>query len=90
MKLTRFWIRFRSNSPGYNPSRLGCGVTAYSHDDALAILSNTIFKGKDLPPVDEVIENVDVSCLDQNHVIPNIEPPVWRGVWFPRGFASPR
>jgi hypothetical protein len=87
MKLTHFWIRFRSN-PGHNPSRLGCGVTAYSYDDALATFrrKNRNFApessypkqydlwGKDLPPVDEVIENVDVSSLDQKHVVPNMEP----------------
>jgi hypothetical protein len=32
---------------------------------------------------------VDVSALDSGHILPNIEPPNWRGIWFPRGFALP-
>jgi hypothetical protein len=30
----------------------------------------------------EVVENVDVSELD-DHVGPNMNPPNWRGMWFP-------
>lgn len=89
MSLKRFWIRFKSIPP-YNSLRLGCGVTAYDYDDAVTILRDTIFKDKDLPPIDYVIEDVDVSTLDQKHVIPNMEPVTWRGVWFPKGFALHR
>lgn len=87
--MKRFWIRFQS-VPAYNPLRLGCGVTAYNYDDALTILRDTIFRGKDQLAVDSVVEDVDISTLDQKHVIPNMEPPVWRGVWFPKGYAFPR
>ena len=31
-----------------------------------------------------VIEDVDVRDLDQNHVVPNMDPPNFHGVWFPR------
>jgi hypothetical protein len=87
MSLTRFWFRFRSIQP-HDSLRLGCGVTAYTHDDALSILRKTVFKDSDVPPVDEVIENVDIRSLDQKHVVPNMDPPVWRGVWFPKGYTQ--
>jgi len=35
-----------------------------------------------MPPVRKVVENVDVSTLD-DHVRPNMHPPNWRGMWFP-------
>jgi hypothetical protein len=89
MKLKWYWIRFQSVPP-YNSLGLGCGVTAYTYDDAINILQDTIFKGKAPPLVDTVTEDVDISALDQKHVIPNMEPPVWRGVWFPKGYAFPR
>jgi hypothetical protein len=89
MNLKRFWIRFQS-LPAYDSLGLGCGVTAHSYEDALALLRDTVFKGKALPVVESVIENIDLSALDQKHVVPNMEPPVWRGVWFPKGFTFPR
>ncbi|KAA0695639.1 hypothetical protein DTW90_21920 [Neorhizobium sp. P12A] len=89
MSLHRFWIRF--NVPnGFAAPRPGCGVTAYNLDDAMIILAETVFSGKLVPEVAEVVEDVDVSTLDQNHVIPNIEAPIWRGVWYPKGFSQNR
>jgi hypothetical protein len=89
MSLHRYWIRFQHN-PSFGVPKPDCGVTAYDYDDALVILQDTVFRGRDMPPIEEVIENVDISALDQKHVIPNIEAPVWRGVWYPRGYASSR
>jgi hypothetical protein len=86
VKLQRFWIRF-ARMPYPTAINLGCGVTAYRYDDATAILRDTVFKDETMPPVDCVTEDVDISALDQKHVVPNMEPPVWRGVWFPKGFA---
>jgi hypothetical protein len=31
----------------------------------------------------EVIEDIDISLLDQNHVIPNMGVVTFKGVWFP-------
>lgn len=36
--------------------------------------------------IKEIVPDVDIRTLDQRHVIPNMEVPVVRGVWFPRGF----
>lgn len=83
--LKRYWFNFDA-LPQYNPLRLGCGVIAYNYDDALALLSQSVFKHRAIPSIKNVIENLDVSTLDQGHVIPNMEAPVWRGVWFPKGY----
>ena len=82
--LTRFWLKF-SPLP-YNPLNLGCGVTAYSYDDAISLLRRRVFKDEELPTIVSVIENVDVSTLDQRHVIPNMGVCVDRGIWFPLGY----
>ncbi len=31
-------------------------------------------------------EDVDISRLDQNHVVPNIGIAAVRGIWFPLGY----
>ena len=86
MKLKRFWIRFKPTRQ-YDGLRPGCCVTGYEYDDPMAILKDTVFRDQESPPVESVIEDVDVSTLDQKHVVPNMEPVVWRGVWFPKGFS---
>jgi hypothetical protein len=86
MNLHRFWFKFGALKR-YKSIRLGCGVTARDYDDAITILRETIFAGKEFPQIESFIQDVDLSELDQNHVIPNMEPPVWRGVWFPKGYG---
>jgi hypothetical protein len=86
-KLRRFWFRFR-DLPKPTPLGLGCGVTARNHDDAIDILRSTLFKSQEMPQIADVIEDVDISTLDPGHVIPNMEVPVFRGVWFPKGYMS--
>ena len=39
-----------------------------------------------MPIIKRMIENVDIRELDQGHVVPNMKPPNWRGVWFPLGY----
>lgn len=89
MNLRRYWIRFNVGS-GSSAPRPGCGVTAYNYGDALAILGATVFSGRNVPEVEGFVEDVDISTLDQKHVIPNMEAPTWRGVWYPRGFTQVR
>ncbi len=86
-KLRRFWFRFR-DPPKHTCLGLGCGVTARDYDDAVGILRSTLFKTREMPQIAEVIEDVDVSTLDAGHVIPNMEVPVFRGVWFPKGYMD--
>ena len=86
-KLRRFWFRFH-DLPKFTPIRLGCGVTARDYADAIEILGGTVFKGQTMPTIASVIEDVDIATLDPGHVIPNMEAPVFRGVWFPKGYLD--
>ncbi|WPV00060.1 hypothetical protein SNE26_29035 [Mucilaginibacter sp. cycad4] len=86
-KFTRYWFEFEFSHnipPGLG---YGCGITAYSYDDALGILSRDVFKGG-IPTIKNLTENIDVSTLDAGHVLPNILPPTSRGVWFPYGYKN--
>jgi hypothetical protein len=76
--LTRFWFEFEGEIHPY-------GVTAYSRTDALEILRSEAFRSE-LPPIQREIADVDVSQLDPDHVLPNIWPPTWRGIWYPVGY----
>ena len=80
--LTRYWVTFDGN-PGYGLG-MGVGVTAWNVEDALQLVTDALSTYGPLPPIAKVIEDVDVSTLDARHVIPNMDPPIWRGVWFPR------
>ena len=60
-------------------------MTAFTEEDARSLLAFVAFDGM-LPEVSEVQVDVNVRELDQGHVIPNMNPPNWRGVWFPKGF----
>ncbi len=61
--------------------RIGCAITAFDGDDALRLLAEVF----DAPPRPvRVIHDVDVSALDSGHVLPNMNPPNERGVWFPQ------
>ncbi len=84
----RYWVEFELDP--LDEERLvlerGCGVTAYDKDDALALLQERVFGGRPLPPVRRIIEDIDISTLDSGHVLPNMDLPFARGVWFPKGF----
>lgn len=72
-RLHRYWLR---TEVGF-----GVGVTAYSIDDAKQLAKAWLdFWQRD---VVEIVEDVDIRNLDQDHVIPNMGPPNVRGVWFP-------
>ena len=84
--LRRFWIQLADDHP--NPSPRGFGVTAYDEADALAILRFLVYENdpKAMPEAREVLPDVNVADLDQGHVVPNMNPPNWRGIWFPKGY----
>jgi hypothetical protein len=85
--LKRFWFKF-SPLPN-NPLNLGCGVTARDYSDALTLLKERVFRDGHIPTIQEVKENVELAALDQGHVVPNMEPWIFRGVWFPKGYPEP-
>lgn len=86
--MRRFWFEFDLSMEQPHPMGVlsGCGVTALSYDDSLEVLRERVFKDASLPSIRKVIEDVDVSQLDANHVLPNMGVVTVRGVWFPRGY----
>jgi hypothetical protein len=84
MGLRRYWIEFPKRvelPPGFRP---GCGVTAFDLVDAFEILRGAFRKGA-VPAPTQVVEDVDIRTLDQEHVVPNMGDVTRRGIWFPRG-----
>lgn len=83
--LRRYWFTFEGDARSLPAGlAMGSGVTAASRDEAAELIRRDLLSGKDLPPVARVVEDVDVSTLDPNHVLPNIGPSNVRGIWFPR------
>ncbi len=74
-ELKRYWFESSRN--------LGVGVTAFSIEDAEIILSDIVSRHHLDVEITSVIENVNIQELDQGFVIPNMNPPNFRGVWFP-------
>ncbi len=74
--LRRFWFTV--------PGTSGIGVTAYSRSEAEDLAREASIRlGPSFEP-SGVTEDVDVRDLDQTHVVPNMGPPNFHGVWFPR------
>jgi hypothetical protein len=74
--LHRYW--FKTREP------LGFGVTTYSLDDAKRLVDDAARSLRMNYEVLEIIEDVDVTMLDQNHVRPNMGAVNFRGVWYPK------
>ena len=85
MKTTKFWFTFKS-PPKFNPLGIGCGVTAYSYEDALQILKEKLFPSTGTLEVSEALSDFDMRLLDGGHVLPNMENAFQRGIWFPKGY----
>jgi hypothetical protein len=88
--MQRFWFEFEifTNKVNYGDLLLGCGVTANDYDDALELLKQYVFTNRAMPEFLKVVEDVDISTLDENHVLPNMGNCLCRGVWFPLGFMA--
>ena len=77
--LHRYWIKLVPPAPvGFT---LGCGVTAFSEDDARQQIESRLRGSRAV--VESVVADIDISMLDQRHVIPNIGDCTIRGIWFP-------
>jgi hypothetical protein len=80
--LTRYWFEFvRGGRP--TALSLGCGITAYSLDDARRILRQAVFPLYGERAVARAIEGVDVASLDAERVRPHLGNSEAPGVWFP-------
>jgi hypothetical protein len=80
--LHRYWLKcaFSSKPSSLN---LGCGITAYNEADARRIFEETVVPVHGPREILEIIEDIDISTLEANHVRLNMGVPVYRGVWFP-------
>ncbi|HKT12770.1 MAG TPA: hypothetical protein VJW77_13185 [Terriglobia bacterium] len=88
--LRKYWFEFdlsQSPAPTAGPEPC-CGVTAYDYEDALALLKENVFREGDLPPIRNVVEDIDISALDEKRVRSKIGIPVFRGVWFPENSSE--
>jgi hypothetical protein len=82
--LRRYWFKFAPfTSTSISTLNLGCGVTAHDVEDARRLIEEKVFPIFGVREIAEVLENVDISTLDENHVRPNMGNPIVRGVWFP-------
>ena len=72
MRLTRYWFTFQGDIDSIGICRPGCGITAHNYEDAIAIIRKYVYAERDIPEIKSVQENVDISTLDQNHVLPNM------------------
>ncbi len=78
-RLVPFWIRFL----GEPELQHSYGVTAYSLDDALALLQKQHLVGQDIERPIGVTANVRIEDLDPSQIVPNCGPMGFRGVWYP-------
>ena len=88
--LRKFWFEFEIDSafnfpPGIG---LGCGITTYDYNDALKMMDEKIFHSIKRPPFKKVIQDVEISMLDEGHVIPNMKNFNFHGIWFPLGYDN--
>jgi len=81
--LHRYWFTFEKTEA---PCILntGCGVTAVDDADARQIIEDQVYPVFGFQKIVHVVADVEISTLDQKHVIPNMTMPLARGVWFPR------
>ncbi|CAH1665698.1 conserved hypothetical protein [Hyphomicrobiales bacterium] len=80
--LHRYWFSFsKTESPCI--LNTGCGVTAFSIDDAKKILEADLFPVYGNRQTVEITEDIDISKIEDGHIIGNMKPPIFRGIWFP-------
>ncbi len=61
----------------------GVGITAYSLSDANFLFKELCENSHINYQVLKIVEDVDIRNLDQNHIIPNMGAPDFRGIWYP-------
>ncbi len=80
--LRRYWITF-SPAGIASPLNLGCGITAKSRREAEDMAASMVFPIFGEREIVNMLEDIDVSSLDPDHILPNIGDPASIGVWFP-------
>jgi hypothetical protein len=87
--LIRFWFEFDPLDSPAAKTTPRWGVTAWTVDDARNLILESGRFGQSLPPITRLVEDVDISTLDENHVLPNMAPPNERCIWYPLGYQQP-
>lgn len=82
-KLRRFWITLPQDIAEHSAYKLGIGVTEDSRAAALHLVADSLFNGE-LPPDIDIIEDIDLSTLDAEQILPHVGISAVRGIWFPR------
>jgi len=75
VKLHRYWLRFDDPRREMFGLGLGCGVTAFTLDDAVALLEQQVFRGPLPFRIKESTEDVDVQTLEQKRRSPCLPAP---------------
>lgn len=84
MKLKKFLIELdRSDSEIHV-----IGVTAWTKDDAPNLIQENLPKTNRFPNMKNIKEITSLDDLNQEHILPNMEEFVTRGIWFPRGYST--
>jgi hypothetical protein len=86
--LHRYWIGFDTSSEIPVGFRLGCGITAHSEAQALHLLHGIYPEKPGIFVVAELVQDVALSDLEPNHVLPNIGDTRRLGVWYPNFGAT--
>jgi len=73
--LRRFWFPV--------PGHLGIGISAHTRLEANAIATGCAKKQGWTLDVGACIEDIDLQLLDPKHVLPNVGPVVFHGIWYP-------
>ncbi len=86
--LKRYWFEFEFPKPrlshdAYIPACGGCGITAFDYDDALNIMRLFMLLENETPIFSRIVENVDISTIEDENILFNLGVPIWRGVWYP-------
>ena len=83
--MRRFWFTLAGEIlPG--GTQHGCGISAASRTRAEEILENRVIHHGRGVIITGCIEDIDVSKLDPNHVLPNMGSVVVEGVWYPLSY----
>jgi hypothetical protein len=64
---------------------IGVGVTAYSLADAKILADRALIYLPAGTSLSLPVQDISVEELDQLHVIPNMGPCNFHGIWFPQG-----
>jgi hypothetical protein len=91
IKLVRYWFNFDQSESVESILQkkgifFGCGVTAFTEDDAIHLIKQRIFLNEDIPSIKKITPDVDIQTLESKHVRPNMGVVSERGIWFPKGY----